>query len=448
MEQQPQKIQNDIYNINKLTRTEINNITPYLLIKDIQGISKEDSIESLLYKTMEFIIEKFNSKSAEIFLKIDNKWFLKTSKDINQLKNISNFSEQKRDILEDIIKSKKVSYLNNGLNIYYPIIKDNDVISIVYIDKGINSFLENESDLLNLLMNQFSISLGNVMSNQKIINDLNQQITEKNDDLNNLKSTMINSEKMASLGLLIASIAHEINNPTNFVNGITLNLLNNFKDLKEFIFELAGEDAQQKFIELFEHHFNKIEVNLNDISEGTNRIKNIVNDLRVFSRSDENEMVNADITDGIISSINLIKSKYKKHVEFICDFQSKKEILCWPNQLNQVFMNIIINACQAIVEKQTKNGNKESGKLCIKTYTANINFKEMLVIEFTDNGIGMTKEIIDNIFKPFFTTKDIGNGTGLGMSITHEIISKHKGSIEIKSEYGVGSTFTLYLPIN
>lgn len=430
------------------------------IIKELQSISEEVYIKPLLEKVLKTIALKFNSEKTIFVFKENDKWFIQK---IDKSKKISELEEIKSEELinqypminqvittKDLVLDNKTIFTNqpvieeiNSKSITcQPIISNNNVIALIYLEK--NREIDNkDSEILKILSEQISISLKNTF----IYESMEKNAEEKNTQLKHLQTQMINSEKMAGLGALVTNIAHEINNPTNFVSGISLNLINNFNDLEKFIFDLAGEDADPKFIEMFEGHFEQIQANLSDISEGADRIKTIVNDLRVFSRLDEAEQKRTNITEGIISSIRLIKSKYKKEVEFICDFEAKAQVECWASQINQVFMNIMINACQAIQEKQQKNTLEIIGKLYIKTFLVNENNKEYLGIEFTDNGIGMTEEVKSKIFEPFFTTKDIGNGTGLGMSISHNIINKHNGYIKIKSEPNIGSTFSVYLPL-
>ena len=329
-------------------------------------------------------------------------------------------------------------------------------------DKGIDCIIKpfHKSEIIIRINNQLKIA-----HNQKILDaeielrlnaeeklikanlTIEKEIKDKenaNNELKNIKLNILQLEKMAALGTLVTGIAHEINNPINFVYGLSHNLKSNFEDLKKFIFQLAGDDIDQKFIEMFDNHFQKISNNLNDINDGSERIKIIVQNLRTFSRLDEGEIKNVDITEGINSTLRLIQSKYK-NIEFICDFQEKRAINCYPSQLNQVFMNIMINACQAIQEKDKTENCDKLGKLYIKTFLKD-NKDDNLVIEFSDNGIGMTKEVKNRIFEPFFTTKDVGNGTGMGMSISYDIIQKHNGFINIDSELGKGTTFSITLP--
>jgi two-component system NtrC family sensor kinase len=268
-------------------------------------------------------------------------------------------------------------------------------------------------------------------------------------DLKQAQIQLMHSEKMAGLGTLVAGIAHEINNPINFVYGLSYTLQKNITELKKFIIELSGDDTEEKFSKAFGTRFEKIEDSINNITEGSSRLKTIVEDLRTFSRLDEAEEKTVDITEGIMSTLRLIQGKYYENIEFICDFQAKPEIDCKPAQLNQVFMNIIINGCQAIQEKKKQNGSYTMGKLSIRTFIPEANSEngDVLAVEIADDGIGMTAEAKNRIFEPFFTTKDVGSGTGMGMSISYSIIENHEGKIEFTSEPGKGTTFTLYLPV-
>ncbi len=276
------------------------------------------------------------------------------------------------------------------------------------------------------------------------LNQKNEALEEALSDLKQAQIQLVQSEKMAGLGTLVAGVAHEINNPTNFVYVTSHNIQNNLNELKQFIFKLAGEDADEKFKEMFEEKFSRLDDNIQDITDGSQRIKTIVQDLRTFSRLDEAEIKHVDITEGINSTLRIIRAKYKKEVEFHCQFDEKPIIDCWPAQLNQVFMNIMVNACQAIQYKLEKNNIKEAGNLYIRTFISG----ENLVIKFSDDGCGMDEETKRKIFEPFFTTKIVGAGVGMGMSITYGIIEKHNGSITVESELAKGSVITVYIPMN
>ncbi len=268
---------------------------------------------------------------------------------------------------------------------------------------------------------------------------------------------LVQAEKMAGLGTLVAGVAHEINNPTNFVRVNTHNLDRNIQELEQTIFELAGEDASDKLKKIFEFRFKKIFLNLTDIEEGGERIRTIVEDLRTFSRLDEAEKKYVNIVEGIQSTLRLIQTQYKQSVEFVCDFQAQPQIECWPAQLNQVFMNIMVNGCQAIQTKQEQqhgiDTHQSRGKLITKTFLTNRSTKPEnpeeweLWVQFEDTGCGMNQTVKAKIFDPFFTTKEVGVGTGLGMSISYGIVEKHQGRLEIESEEDQGTTVTLILPL-
>ena len=272
------------------------------------------------------------------------------------------------------------------------------------------------------------------------------------DHLKSTQSQLVQQEKMASLGQLTAGIAHEINNPINFVyNGIDtlkmsidelLSLLDkydemdegeiNFEEFKEDILDLKDEIAYDELLE-------DIQELVSDVKTGAVRTMEIVKGLRVFSRLDEEERKPANINDSLDATLILLRNKTKNRVG-IKKFYDKElgEINCYPGQLNQVFMNILNNAVQAIPEERD---NAE-----IQLYTEEQ--QEHIVVRLKDNGIGMSDEVKKRIFEPFFTTKPVGVGTGLGMSISFGIIEKHGGQIMVNSEVGVGTEFVIQLPKN
>ncbi len=310
------------------------------------------------------------------------------------------------------------------------------------------------ADRINILKKEKALAQEQALEFQRVLNEelekkVNQRTEALNSSLKKIKQTqsqLVQSEKMASLGTMVAGVAHEINNPTSYVYATTHNLKNNISELKQLIFDLAGDNADEKFIQMFEKRFERLGRNLSNIAEGSNRIKGIVQDLRVFSRLDEAERKPMHVVDGIRSTLRLIQTQYKKEVEFIEDFQVSPEIMCWPAELNQVYMNVIVNACQAIVAKQKQTGEQTPGKLWIRTFFEGEAGNQQVGIQFEDTGCGMSQEVQGQIFDPFFTTKEIGQGTGLGMSISYGIIKKHKGMITVHSQKDKGSTITLLLP--
>lgn len=277
-------------------------------------------------------------------------------------------------------------------------------------------------------------------------NALNQSLTQlkhKHEELKKLQTQLIHTEKMASLGTLVAGVAHEINNPTNFTCTGAQNLSRKLENFKTFLFELAGNDASEAIKTAFNERFEQLFLELQAIIEGTTRIKDIVMNLRTFSRLDEAKHKVTQLVAGIQSTIDLIRPTYKHQIEFITDFQFDPQLKCYPAQLNQVFMNIIVNACQAILKRQHKQPY-HPGRLFINTYQDQQN----LIIQFKDNGCGIPAEVQSKIFEPFFTTKPVGEGTGLGLSISFGVIKEHHGEIMVNSIVNQGTDMRLSLPLS
>ena len=257
------------------------------------------------------------------------------------------------------------------------------------------------------------------------------------------QAQLVQQEKMASLGTLTAGVAHEINNPANFAHVGAQALASDLERFRHFLIDLAGEDAEPEVMASLNQRLDHLSDQVGTIIEGTTRIKNLVLDLRTFSRLDQATKKTVAIADSLMSTINLVRTQYAQTAEIRCDLAANPVLDCFPAELNQVFMNLIVNACQAIQAKLRKLGSKERGCLTIRSRLE----QECLVIEFEDNGDGIPQTIIDHIFEPFFTTKSVGEGTGLGLSISFGIIEKHHGNIAVSSREGHGTCFTLTLPL-
>ncbi|NQZ11302.1 MAG: HAMP domain-containing histidine kinase, partial [Algicola sp.] len=264
-----------------------------------------------------------------------------------------------------------------------------------------------------------------------------------NEALKQTQSKLVQSEKMASLGTLTAGVAHEINNPTNFVHVGVHNLEADLHEVYQFIHDLAGENAEQAVLDSFKLRFDPLFAHINTIKSGTERIKTIVQDLRSFSRMDDIDKKAVDIRECIRSTVNLVRTKSLHVTDIITNFEAIPAVYCHPAQLNQVFMNLIVNSCDAIEEKQSQAGNKSLGKIVIgcKMHESDVE------ISVQDNGIGMSDATINKMFEPFFTTKEVGEGTGLGMAISFGIIEEHGGLIAVESTQGTGSLITVRLPV-
>ncbi len=262
------------------------------------------------------------------------------------------------------------------------------------------------------------------------------------------QAQLVQSEKMASLGQLTAGVAHEINNPINFVSAGIDSLRTNFKDImgvaqQYFALKPDGDNCTQlrqlqrlraevEVEELIEESENLFKT----IKNGAVRTTEIVKSLRNFTRLDESSLKNADIHEGIDSTLVILNSQLKdNNIKVMKQYGELAPFNCYPGQLNQVFMNILSNAIQAMPGE---------GTIHIQTSTK----AGRAVISIKDTGVGMSEEVKKRIFEPFYTTKGVGDGTGLGLSITYGIIEKHQGKIEVDSKSGVGTTFILYLPLN
>lgn len=279
-------------------------------------------------------------------------------------------------------------------------------------------------------------------------NDLQQAMTT----LKNTQAQLVNAEKMSSLGQLTAGIAHEINNPINFVTANIKPLQLDIQDLRSVIkkyeeinvkeditFQLTAIENYKKQIDIT-YLQQEIDVLIAGISEGANRTAEIVRELKNFVRVDEDQMKLTDLEKGLDSTLLILKNKLPADMQLIRDKGDIPLVECMPGKINQIFMNVISNAIDAI--KMKENGN-HGGKLHIKTWAGN----EDVSISIKDNGIGMSEAVRNNIFDPFFTTKDVGEGTGLGLSITQSIIKHHNGAITVLSEEGDGTEFIITLPV-
>ncbi len=265
------------------------------------------------------------------------------------------------------------------------------------------------------------------------------------DKLHETQMQLVQQEKMASIGTLTAGIAHEINNPAHFANLGAFNLRNKLQQFHQFLLSLTGPDAPPVLLARMNQHVQELNEDLDVVSEGTIRIRDLVRDLRTFSRLDEADWKPVLIADSILSTVNLVRTQYLETAKITLDLKANPVLECYPAQLNQVFMNLIVNACQAIQLKQTMTGDTTPGELCIRTWLDGSNG---VFFEFEDNGCGISQETIDHIFDPFFTTKTVGQGMGMGLSISFGIIKKHHGTIQVRSVEGQGACFILRLPLS
>jgi two-component system, NtrC family, sensor kinase len=298
----------------------------------------------------------------------------------------------------------------------------------------------------------------NIILEEKV-NQRTEELQTSNEDLNialkNLKEAqtqLVEREKMASLGQLTAGIAHEINNPINFVTSNIKPLKLDIQDIRTLLDKydalpntpdiqgaLRDIAAYKQQIDIDYIH-EEISSLIKGIEDGASRTSEIVRGLRTFSRLDESDVKSVDIHEGIDSTLVLLKNSIPASVKVIKDYGSLPKIECYAGKMNQVFMNILTNAFNAI---KTDNKDREES-VTITTREEN----GLAVISIKDTGPGMTEQVKEKIFDPFFTTKDVGEGTGLGLSIVFSIIEKHNGRIEVITAPNKGAQFIIYLPMS
>ncbi|MBS1155033.1 MAG: putative signal transduction histidine kinase [Proteobacteria bacterium] len=279
---------------------------------------------------------------------------------------------------------------------------------------------------------------------QKIV-----EIERAHEELKHLQSQLIQQEKLASIGQLAAGVAHEINNPIGFINSNLFVLKRYVDELLDLIDAYAGsfpgapDQVSEQLAHItqlrkeidFDYLRQDVGTLISESIDGASRVKRIVQDLRDFSRAGSAEWQWTDIHEGLESTLNVLGNELANKAVVVREYGQLPRVECIPSQINQVFMNILINAAHAIPER---------GKIVIRSGR----LAEEVWVSISDDGKGIAPEDMAKIFDPFFTTKPVGEGTGLGLSVSHGIIKKHGGKLEVQSQLGKGTTFTIYLPIH
>lgn len=294
------------------------------------------------------------------------------------------------------------------------------------------------------------------------LDEMSRELNERNDALRRERdeqaalarrleaahNQLLQSEKMASIGQLAAGVAHEINNPIGYVNS-NLKVLDGYID--DLLGLIAGYEAaegdlpnlRQGEMSGLRAHFDAdflrsdIPAILRESREGVDRVKKIVQDLKDFSHPDEGVFVWSKLHHNLDSTLNIVANEIKYKADVVKDYGDIPDIECLPSQLNQVFMNLLVNAAQAMPEQRR-------GTITLRTRADG---EAGVCIEIADNGSGIDPEHLSRIFDPFFTTKPVGKGTGLGLSLSYGIVHKHGGRIEVASQPGLGTCFRIFLPV-
>ncbi len=301
--------------------------------------------------------------------------------------------------------------------------------------------MQTQADELQAQNEQLQTTHAELEEKSQFLEQQKSEIEQKNHDLEiameqlkNAQEQLVMSEKMASLGNLVAGVAHEVNTPIGAVHSaadVISRCIGKIKGILkscQTLEEVNSSEQFRKSLKILEDN-NKV------TTTASERITKIVRSLKTFARLDEAEFQKADIHEGLDNTLTLIDHEIKNRITVVRDYGQIPEISCYPNQLNQVFMNIFMNAVQAI---------EKAGQITIKSHLRS----GEVVVTVSDSGRGIPPDNMDKIFDPGFTTGGVGVGTGLGLSISYNIIQKHHGEIKVESEVGKGSTFTVILPMD
>ncbi len=277
-----------------------------------------------------------------------------------------------------------------------------------------------------------------------------EELTAALHELKHTQTQLIQTEKMSSLGQMVAGVAHEINNPVNFIHGNLeyaneyiinlLNLLRLYQQEYPQPTEAIAEEIAEIELDFLREDLLKL---LESMKIGSERIRQIVLSLRNFSRLDEAQMKLVDIHEGIDNTLLILNSRLKHGIEVIKNYGELPEIECYPAQLNQVFMNILVNAIDALEESVDNSHKSKIPQILIQTQKLD---SSQIMVRICDNGPGISPAIQSKLFDPFFTTKAPGKGTGIGLAICYQIVEKHGGKIEVISSLGAGAEFAIALP--
>ncbi len=370
-------------------------------------------------------------KEQEDEIKIQEK---KIEEQVSQLSNFANTVARQRIFLYIVIA---VCFLIGGLVFF--------IYRSYKTKRDANREIELKNKELKLRHEEVQHANEEVLATNEALEEQKKELQYALESLKTTQSQLIDAEKMASVGVLTAGIAHELNNPINFVSGSVNPLRRDMDDLFTLLGKyddlVSSKGLSEEFSEIkdlkdkMDYTFLTKEITnlLEGIDEGANRSSQIVKGLRSFSRLDEEKCQFYDVHEGIESSLILLNNKIKNRITIQRDYGEFEQIECFPSKLNQVVMNVLTNSIQSIEGK---------GEIYIKTLSSDTGIK----ISIKDNGRGMTSEVKKHIFEPFYTTKDVGKGTGLGLSISFGIIEQHNGTIDVISEPGIGTEFIISLP--
>lgn len=357
-----------------------------------------------------------------------------------------------QDILIDVdsVPQENLTWIEGGIQtqcgLFSPMLRGNQVFGVISLQSakaatfpyGIREML-----IMGTLGSSAAIALSNA--------DTHTHLQEALQRLQTSQQQMLLQEKMAGLGTLTAGLANEINNPTSFAYLATQNLGLDIDAFSDYVRALVDQENAGEVWQSFEQRFSVLRENQQIMLNGCERITQIVKDLHIFARQDPLQMEMARLLPHLQATLNLVRTSWQSKVEFKLQVTDDPPVLCWPAQLSQVFMNLLVNACQAIEEKWEKSKAAGEAKKNAASYGC-IQMRlwqegKQLHFEVQDDGCGIPDEHKARVLEPFFTTKQVGTGTGLGLALAYGIALKHGGKLDFTSSFGHGSCFLLSLPI-
>ncbi|MBI4784345.1 MAG: AAA family ATPase [Oscillatoriophycideae cyanobacterium NC_groundwater_1537_Pr4_S-0.65um_50_18] len=448
------------------------------ILKASQTLSREIQLDKLLATLLHTVLQNAGGDKGVLLMPRDNQWFVEAIATVDQPTRVQsialfNSSEVPHSLINTVKRSREpvviidaAAHPTLAVDDYIvaqqpksllctPILNQGKLAAILYLENHvtIGAFTSDRVELLNFLCAQAAISLENAR--------LYQQAKTYAQQIEQSQLQIIQNEKMASLGNLVAGVAHEINNPIGFLNGSIKNAKDYAQDLLDHLAlyqqhypnPVAAIQNKAEDIDL-EYLCEDLPKLLESMQGATDRIKGISISLRTFSRADTDHKVSADLHEGIESTLLILKYRLKANehrpaIQVVQNYGELPAIKCFPGQLNQVFMNIVANAIDVFDEaaQQVSFDDLEVNPQTITIQTT-ITAENVVEICLSDNGKGMTEDVKARIFDHLFTTKGVGKGTGLGLAIASQIVTeKHGGSIEVQSEVGQGTKFCIRLPM-